>query len=32
MNKMADGMQLVGTLNAAPDWAKMVDTSFIPSN
>jgi NitT/TauT family transport system substrate-binding protein len=30
MNRMAEGMQLVGTLKAAPDWQKLADTSFIP--
>lgn len=32
MNRMAEGMQLVGTLKAAPDWQKLVDTSFLPTN
>jgi NitT/TauT family transport system substrate-binding protein len=32
MNRMAEGMQLVGTLKAPPDWQKLVDTSFIPAN
>jgi NitT/TauT family transport system substrate-binding protein len=30
MNRMAEGMQLVGTLKAAPDWPKLVDNSFLP--
>ena len=30
MNRMAEGMQLVGTLKAAPDWSKLVDPSFQP--
>ena len=30
MNRMAEGMQLVGTLKAPPDWAKMVDPAFQP--
>jgi hypothetical protein len=29
---MAEGMQLVGTLKAAPDWKKMVDPSFLPKD
>jgi NitT/TauT family transport system substrate-binding protein len=32
MNRMAEGMLLVGTLKAAPDWAKLVDTSFLPAD
>jgi NitT/TauT family transport system substrate-binding protein len=32
MNRMAEGMLLVGTLKAAPDWQKLVDTSFIPAD
>jgi NitT/TauT family transport system substrate-binding protein len=32
MNRMAEGMQLVGTLKAAPEWQKIVDTSFLPTN
>ena len=31
MDKMADGMQLVGTLKALPDWSKIVDSSFLPA-
>ncbi|MGD9846271.1 MAG: ABC transporter substrate-binding protein [Variibacter sp.] len=32
MNRMAEGMQLVGTLKAPPDWKAMVDTSFLPKD
>ena len=32
MNRMADGMQLVGTLKAAPDWSKLVDSAFLPKD
>jgi NitT/TauT family transport system substrate-binding protein len=32
MNRMAEGMQLVGTLKAPPDWQKLVDISFLPAN
>jgi NitT/TauT family transport system substrate-binding protein len=32
MNRMADGMQLVGTLKGPPDWKAMVDTSFLPKD
>ena len=32
MNRMAEGMQLVGSLKALPDWSKMVDTSFLPQD
>jgi NitT/TauT family transport system substrate-binding protein len=31
MNRMAEGMQLVGTLKAPPDWSKLADTSFLPN-
>jgi NitT/TauT family transport system substrate-binding protein len=30
MDRMAEGMQLVGTLKAAPDWKKMIDPAFLP--
>jgi len=30
MNRMTDGMQLVGRLKAPPEWSKLVDTSFLP--
>jgi NitT/TauT family transport system substrate-binding protein len=32
MDRMAEGMQLVGTLKAPPDWKKMVDPSFLPKD
>lgn len=32
MNRMAEGMQLVGTLKAAPDWKKLIDSSFLPQD
>ena len=32
MDRMAEGMQLVGTLKAPPDWKKIVDTSFLPKD
>jgi NitT/TauT family transport system substrate-binding protein len=32
MDRMAEGMQLVGTLKAPPDWKKMVDPSFLPQD
>jgi NitT/TauT family transport system substrate-binding protein len=32
MNRMADGMQLVGTLKAAPDWSKLIDRAFLPKD
>ena len=32
MNRMAEGMQLVGTLKGPPDWNKLVDTSFLPQD
>jgi len=32
MDRMAEGMQLVGTLKGPPDWKKMVDTSFLPQD
>lgn len=30
MNRMAEGMQLVGTLKAPPDWKAMIDPQFLP--
>jgi NitT/TauT family transport system substrate-binding protein len=30
MNHMIEGLQITGQLKDAPDWAKMVDTSFLP--
>ena len=30
MNRMAEGMQLVGTLKAPPDWKAMIDPHFLP--
>jgi NitT/TauT family transport system substrate-binding protein len=30
MNHMVEGLQITGQLKEAPDWAKMVDTSFLP--
>ena len=27
---MVEGLQITGQLKEAPDWAKMVDTSFLP--
>jgi NitT/TauT family transport system substrate-binding protein len=32
MDRMAEGMQLVGTLKAPPDWKKIVDTQFLPQD
>ena len=32
MNRMAEGMQLVGTLKGPPDWKKMVDPQFLPQD
>jgi NitT/TauT family transport system substrate-binding protein len=32
MDRMAEGMQLVGTLKGPPDWKKMVDPSFLPKD
>jgi NitT/TauT family transport system substrate-binding protein len=32
MDRMAEGMQLVGTLKAPPDWKKMIDPSFLPKD
>ena len=31
MNRMIEGLQITGQLKEAPDWAKMVDTSFLPA-
>ncbi len=30
MNHMVEGLQITGQLKDAPDWSKMVDTSFLP--
>jgi len=32
MNRMAEGMQLVGTLKAPPDWKAMIDPHFLPKD
>jgi NitT/TauT family transport system substrate-binding protein len=32
MDRMAEGMQLVGTLKGPPDWKKMIDPSFLPKD
>ena len=31
MNHMVEGLQITGQLKEAPDWSKMVDTSFLPA-
>jgi len=30
MDRMAEGMQIIGSLKAPPDWKKIVDPSFLP--
>lgn len=30
MNRMVEGLAIVGTLKGKPDWSKMVDTAFLP--
>ena len=32
MNRMAEGMQLVGSLKAPPDWKAMMDPQFLPKD
>jgi NitT/TauT family transport system substrate-binding protein len=32
MDRMAEGMRLVGTMTAPPDWNKMVDPQFLPQD
>jgi hypothetical protein len=32
MNRMTEGMQLVGTLKSAPDWNKLIDPQFLPKD
>jgi NitT/TauT family transport system substrate-binding protein len=32
MNRMAEGMQLVGTLKGPPDWKKIIDPQFLPQD
>ncbi len=31
MNHMVEGLQITGQLKEAPDWSKIVDTSFLPA-
>lgn len=31
MNHMVEGLQITGQLKEAPDWAKIVDTTFLPA-
>ena len=30
MDRMVEGMQVVGKLSGGVDWSKIVDTSFLP--
>jgi NitT/TauT family transport system substrate-binding protein len=32
MDRMAEGMRLVGTMTAPPDWKKMADPQFLPQD
>jgi len=32
MNRMAEGMEIVGQIKGKPDWKAMVDTSFLPKD
>ena len=32
MDHMVEGLQITGQLKQAPDWSKMVDTSFLPAD
>jgi len=32
MNHMVEGLQITGQLKEAPDWSKIVDTSFLPAD
>jgi NitT/TauT family transport system substrate-binding protein len=32
MDRMAEGMEIVGSLKGKPDWKAMVDTSFLPKD
>jgi NitT/TauT family transport system substrate-binding protein len=32
MNRMAEGMQLAGTLKGPPDWKTMIDPQFLPQD
>jgi NitT/TauT family transport system substrate-binding protein len=32
MDRMAEGMQLVGTLKGPPDWKKLIDPQFLPKD
>jgi NitT/TauT family transport system substrate-binding protein len=32
LNRIADGLKLVGEINETPDWTKLVDRSFLPDD
>jgi NitT/TauT family transport system substrate-binding protein len=32
MDRMAEGMEIIGQIKGAPDWKKMVDTAFLPKD
>jgi NitT/TauT family transport system substrate-binding protein len=32
LNTIAEGLQLIGELDAIPDWSKIIDTSFLPAD
>jgi len=32
LDRMTDGLKLIGELNGDVDWSKLVDTSFLPAD
>ena len=32
LNRIADGLKLVGEINEVPNWATLIDTSFLPAD
>jgi NitT/TauT family transport system substrate-binding protein len=32
LNRIADGLKLVGEITAIPDWTALVDRSFLPAD
>ncbi len=32
LNRMADGLKLIGEINERPDWSKLVDRSYLPAD
>jgi NitT/TauT family transport system substrate-binding protein len=32
LNRIADGLKLVGEISETPDWSKLIDRSFLPAD